>query len=218
MMHLEDWMVHKEPHLPHNPSKNGLKYLYNFAPSKAFSMMTDPDWTRAIFVRDPKERALSAYLDKAARKEGLYVYRHCCQKDVNRTCAKKASRSFTDFVEVIQTSCCCDPHWKPQSQRLDEYFWKYVNFVGQFDALAEDTRRLLMRLNGWEFGADGWGPHGNESIFAEGSAAKHQTNAITKLQRHYNTSRVEKMVEEFYAKDYAHPLLHFERKRVIRNG
>ena len=48
----------------HNPSTNGLKYLHAFSPRDATNMMRDPSWTRAIFLREPKQRFLSAYLDK----------------------------------------------------------------------------------------------------------------------------------------------------------
>jgi hypothetical protein len=48
----------------HNPSTNGLKYLQAFSPRDATKMMRDPSWTRAIFLREPKQRFLSAYLDK----------------------------------------------------------------------------------------------------------------------------------------------------------
>jgi hypothetical protein len=215
MMHVEDWMMHKEPHIPHNPAKNGLTYLYQLPPDKALHVMTAPDWTRAIFVRDPKERALSAYLDKAARKNGSYVHRHCCYSDKNQTCAKKASRSFKDFIEVVSTSCCCDPHWKSQSKRIDAPFWKYINFVGRFESLGEDTKLFLEHLDASELGVSGWGTHGNESIFAEGTGTRHQTSARAKLRRYYEESNIAAMVEDFYASDYAHSLLNFSRNTIF---
>jgi hypothetical protein len=71
---------HQNPqHLPHNPLRNGLTYLYHYPPDVADAMLTDPTWTRAIFVRDPKERLLSAYLDKAV-SERQYMMRKCCPK------------------------------------------------------------------------------------------------------------------------------------------
>ena len=42
--------------------------------------MTSPSWTRAIFVRDPKERLLSAYLDRIDSLSGEYGARACCRK------------------------------------------------------------------------------------------------------------------------------------------
>jgi hypothetical protein len=66
--------------LPHNPLHNGLTYLYHYPPDEVDWMLTDPAWTRAIFVRDPKERLLSAYLDKVVSESSNYMLRHCCPK------------------------------------------------------------------------------------------------------------------------------------------
>jgi hypothetical protein len=170
-------------------------------------MLTNPNWTRAIFVRDPKERFLSAFLDKAAKKKGYYLDRHCCQAEKDKTvsCGKTASRSLHDFITVVRNQCCCDPHWKPQSQRIDPELWQYVNFVGYFDVLAKDGRRMLQRVgrSAWErFGASGWGKFQNESMFFESSHAKHRTSAHTKLAQYFNDSHVTNLVEDFYAGDY----------------
>jgi hypothetical protein len=70
MMGIPEWqaVTTKGPHLlPWNPEVNGLRYLYHYNRTAASRMMTSPDWTRAIFVRDPKTRFLSAYLDKVVR-------------------------------------------------------------------------------------------------------------------------------------------------------
>ncbi|KAL3918764.1 MAG: hypothetical protein SGARI_007377, partial [Bacillariaceae sp.] len=60
MMHINDWRKHAEPNIPHNPKHNGLVYLYPYKMPDALTILTSPEWTRAIFVRDPKERTLSA--------------------------------------------------------------------------------------------------------------------------------------------------------------
>ena len=218
MMHLNDWHVHNEPTIPHDPRYNGLTYLYHFPLPQALQMLTDPEWTRAIFVRDPKERFLSAYLDKAAKKNGRYLDRHCCKSDENKddSCGKRASKSLLDFITVVQGQCCCDPHWKPQSQRIDDELWDYINFVGYFHALAGDTERMLQRVgnNAWAaFGASGWGQFQNESIFIESSTAKHRTSARTKMLQYFNDSTTEVLVEKFYAEDYNR--FQFERYRLV---
>ncbi len=212
MMHIKNWKV-DTAHIPHNPLKNGLKYLYHYNVADALTIMTHPEWTRAIFVRDPKERTLSAFLDKAARKKGKYVKRHCCNKK-NATCGEEANASLLGFLEVIGKRCCCDPHWKPQSKRIDRPFTPFINFVGHFDRIQDDTRRLLKSLKSerydpWtEFGASGWGSYGNESIFSKGTKAKHQTSAITKLREYYNSTS-EKVLEKLFATDYEDPILNF---------
>lgn len=226
MMQVESWSTDNQ-HLPHDPRKNGLTYLYHYNVTDALKILTHPDWTRAIFVRDPKERTLSAFLDKAARKNGIYVRRHCCNKN-NATCGEKAFESFLGFLRVIRERCCCDPHWKAQSKRIDQAFIPFINFVGHFDRIQVDTKRLLESLNSstlidiqngkhdeksdpWEtFGASGWGTYGNESIFSKGTKAKHQTSAITKLRQYYNTTS-EALVEKLFADDYDDPILNFTR-------
>jgi hypothetical protein len=226
MMGLTDWKVHDEPDIPHNPKKNGLMYLYHYPPTLALAIMTSPRWTRAIFVRDPKERTLSAYLDKGVKKNGIYVTKHCCKKELVAkkmnsnfvTCGERASTSFLSFLKLIQSQCCCDPHWGKQSFRIDTDFRPFINFVGHFDRLQEDAKRLLddvsAKLGGdrnlWEkFGASGWGSHGQDAIFAQSTRAKHQTSAITKLRNYYNLSE-EGLADAIYRYDYNDPLLNFE--------
>jgi Sulfotransferase family len=235
MMGLHDWKVHREPDIPHNPKKNGLRYLYHYRPTVALTLMTSPSWTRALFVRDPKERTLSAYLDKAVKKDGLYVSKHCCKKELQAkqqnatllltsttTCGERASSSFLAFLRLIQKECCCDPHWGKQSFRIDADFRPYINFVGKFERAQEETKRLLTEVSArlgnnrskgqdlWqEFGASGWGPQGQDAIFAQSTQAKHQTSAITKMKLYYNHS-VEALADAIYKYDYNDPLLNFE--------
>jgi len=73
-----DWQVEND-NLPHSPYTNGLNYLYHYKPAQADLMLTDPSWTRAIFVREPKERLLSAYLDKVVGNHSYYLRKHCCK-------------------------------------------------------------------------------------------------------------------------------------------
>ncbi|EED88134.1 predicted protein [Thalassiosira pseudonana CCMP1335] len=80
---------------------NGLNYTSQFSIQQVNEMMTSDEWTRATFVRDPKERVLSAFLMLRPRlditpkmikraKRGLYTkrvdygpppqLRNCCAK------------------------------------------------------------------------------------------------------------------------------------------
>jgi hypothetical protein len=58
MMGEPDW----HDAMPHDPNTNGLKFLNQYSLQEATYMMNSPDYTRAIFVRDPKDRLLSAFL------------------------------------------------------------------------------------------------------------------------------------------------------------
>jgi carbohydrate 4-sulfotransferase 9 len=205
MMHLDDWNV-DEGSLPHDPFKNGLKYLYHYHPNEAFKMMTSKheNWTRAIFVREPLERLLSAYLDKGKRKGGQYVSKHCYHNHTQQPL------SFPEFLHIIRSSCRHDSHWMPQTERIDAPFWSSINFLGKFDSLQKDTKTLLENLDAWDaYGASGWGPYHNESIFSEQTHAKHETGSSQYFQQFYNDSSVQKLALDFYHQDYSHPLFHF---------
>ena len=57
MMGASNWRVEgNAARLPWNPKCNGLKYLYDYNLTTANHMLTASDWTRAIFVREPKEQ------------------------------------------------------------------------------------------------------------------------------------------------------------------
>lgn len=61
MMNYSNYDYHGNG-IPHVMGKNGLEYLHQFSIKEAQHMLTSEDWTRAMFVRDPKERALSGFL------------------------------------------------------------------------------------------------------------------------------------------------------------
>ena len=291
---------------PHHPQLNGLKYLYDYTPAKANEMMTSKDWTRAIFVRDPVRRALSAFLDKGLGNDGLYVKRHCCgmvpeyelnaappdeqvQNGVSRMTQMQQGLSmgmrvgsgnvnsnqgntrqqkmkllqdaqlgknsffaknfgskrireltlppgkamkedlkvpslckdvlhagvpvteksfpFQVFVDEFMPACD-DPHWRPQNDRIDKKFWPYINYVGSFDALESDTRKLLEKIGAWDkYGSNGW--NGNGSIFSR-NEAHHKTSAGDKISRYY-TAELEETVRRFYGADYDNPVLKLKR-------
>lgn len=208
MMELDDWREDTGA-LPHNPNKNGLKYLYHYPPETALEMLTSKHkgWSRAIFVRDPLERLLSAYLDKGKRKNGSYIAKHCKEH--------QAGFSFEEFVDIVSSSCKHDPHWAPQIQRIDGPFWQHINFVGKFDTLQRDTKKLLTRVGAWEeYGESGWGPRFNESIFSNSTHARHETGASDHFEEYYNSSWVRNKALEFYRRDYSCPWFKFKKQIV----
>jgi hypothetical protein len=194
--------------LPWNPDINGLKYLYDYDRETASHMMTSPEYTRAIFVREPKERLLSAYLDKGVSNPA-YVQQKCCP--YTGTCSQVAKVSLSNFLDMMQT--CEDAHWRPQNRRMEAKYWPYINFVGRMETVADDAKRLLTSVGAWdEFGKSGWGQHGNVSIFgtkAGGAGRKHATHARERLRKYYNTPTLERNVDFYYASDYANPVLNF---------
>ncbi len=233
MMGYEDWFTKS----PHDPDKNGLRYLGHYSKKEQAVMMTSPEWTRAIFVRDPLERALSAYMDKALQAgdvnlwnppvNGAYLKRHCCQMMPGKksTSAKEICHKsplspyetqmdlenfpFQTFVDKIMRQCG-DPHWQPQSKRLDAASnWQFINFVGRFERRMEDTHKLLKRIGAFdEFGKSGWDSKNASLAVFETNTALHKTGSSKKMDQHY-TEQVRKNVLEYYRKDYEMEIFNF---------
>lgn len=226
IMGAKDWQSHDgNKYLPHNPKFNNLKYLHHYHNlTQVRTMFLDPNWTKAIFVRDPKQRFLSAYLDKAVSNNGHFLRDKCCAqtpKDRHkclsiptcRTCLENGRSNLSSFLQLIHA--CRDDHWELQSARMDDKYWKYINFVGQMETLAEDGIRLMERIGAWErYGKDGWGPHGNMSMFVTSNQKQsHTTDAKSKMQSYYY-AELEEQVEEFYSQDYENPLFDFVKTKV----
>jgi hypothetical protein len=113
---------------PHDPETNGRTYLWDYKITRAAEIINNPSYTKAIFVRDPKERFLSAYLEKAAQGDGRALADICCP---DRSCLKQA-KTFSEFVRFSQTQCKDNAHWLPQSQRMEMKFWDKTDFVGHW--------------------------------------------------------------------------------------
>jgi hypothetical protein len=218
-----NWQAHTDT-FPHQPIANGLNYLYHYSPSEAQRMLTDPSWTRAIFFRDPNERLLSAYLDKALDQHGKYLRVHCCRGtvDIRRLLqcqtpnirADNALISFADFLESVVAQCD-DPHWRAQARRLPEKYWPYINFVGNMNRLEMDTKDLLQQIGAWEdFGAEGWE---SGAIFVGSTSVAHATHAKRKVVEYYTPS-LAKTAEDLHREDYEHPILRNSFSRSKRRG
>jgi hypothetical protein len=209
----------------HWKSAKHLRTLSNYTIAEAQVMMTSPDWTRAMFVRDPKERLLSAFLDKVERNRGVYAGRACCKRYhyVREKGEKKWGASkreiqcmyevftFEGFLHLAATECKDEPHWRAQSLRVDDIFWPYMNFVGYMDNIAEDTKTLLKSLGPgvWEkFGASGWGRSGNEAIFESlGNAHHHSIGGALSHYHDYFTPAIEQEADGWLAEEYGHTVL-----------
>jgi len=211
-----------------------LKTLRNYNASTVVEMMTSPDWTRAIFFRDPKERLLSSFLDKALSNHGYYLAARCCvcnegevgctveldianlkrNKWVNGECMNKL-QTFENFLSHLEkesnSGCATDPHWRPQTERIDDKFIPYINFIGHMDTVSADTERLLRQVGAWHpYGAVGWGKNQSEAVFQSKSASIRVSEAKLKLGQYY-TPELEERAEKLYVKDYMHPVFNVTR-------
>ena len=185
----------------HDPSKNGLLYLHDFTIQEANEMLTSTrsDWTRVVFVRDPKERVLSAHLDKAMRNNGTYLQRHCGVTTMVST--------FDEFIHKIIPNCV-DVHWLPQAYRMEAHLWKHINFVGRVETIHADLERLWNRIG---VDADTTRLRTNHK-----TTVKHATGANRLLQQYY-TPQLEARVEELYRVDYQHPVLNLTLEKIKWN-
>lgn len=234
MMGYQDWLNKS----PHDPEKNGLRYLGHYSRKEQEMMMTSPEWTRAIFVRDPLERTLSAYMEKAlsigdgARwtpvVEGAYIKRICCGMLPGKQPTKKRSAGvcqryplapyesrmnatnfpFETFVDKLMKQCR-DPHWSPQSKRMDKPSnWQFINFVGHFENRMADTHALMRRIGAFDDFAFGWDKTNSSLAIFESNTALHKTGSSKKMDEHY-TDLVRKRVFEHYKGDYQLELFNF---------
>ena len=225
--------------LPQNPDVNGLTYLADYSRTQATDMWTSPAWTKAMMVRDPKERLLSAYLDKVKHSyTGALVHGTCCP-DTNSCAKDHRNMTLPQFVNLLVARECWNTgdHWNLQSERMERKYWPHVTTVLHLDHAAADARRLLEQVGAWEaFGATGWGPDGKDSIFSPSVTTRHVTNASTLVDQYYDSPALVKQVESLFVKDYKDKRLGFavarmanspaelvksnkeEKETIVRNG
>ena len=120
------------------------------------------------------------------------------------------------FFRRIVTQCK-NSHWKKQSLRMEEKYWKYINFVGHMETITNDAEQLLKLIGAWnEYGSNGWNDYDGR-IFApkQSMGRKHQTNASEKLQQYITSIEFEADLERFYSNDYRNPILNLPLKRIF---
>ena len=219
MYGLPEWPEDKLPRDLHNPVLNQLMYISNYTLEEAQEMLTSDEWTRAVFVREPKERVLSAFLNKVVKEKSFYIKKCCRSKyfhfDVDvekkRCKRKKQEGDFAYFLN--RTLDCLNPHWDPQVNAIDEKWWNQMDFVGYMHHLADDAARLLKNIysskgtSAWnDYGKDGWGSNG--TAFMVRNTARHATNAHNKLRKYY-TPCTEKFVERNWRAEWEEDVLNF---------
>jgi hypothetical protein len=206
LMGYSDWQRNPEE----LEDGDGLRYLHHYNVSQATHILTH--FTRAIMVRDPKERLLSAFL--ALSKNSDYVSRHCCQLPYGdpAKCTRK-SKMFSGFLQQIDS--CESPYWRPQGQRMNPKYYSQLDFVGHLDTAQNDARRLLETIGAWKlYGNGGWGSRGEECIFAMTNAELVQAAETKQAARRSYRGDREDQVERFYSCDYSNKYLKLKKKRL----
>ena len=225
----------------HDPELNQIKVLSDYPTEIATAMLTSPKWTRAMIVREPKERVLSAFLDKAVKensgnsKKGGYYIKKCCSRipdeDEQKNCTENSHdfKSFLTFVTKYPKECF-DVHWEPQLAKIDSKWWPLIDFVGYQHNLVEDAQTLLKTLTttkdpvenrtAWErYGQTGWG-NDNELCekrphsFLEENTSRHKLETGSHLMEWY-TPETEKMVEEHWAIEWMQEKVQFPKLQLF---
>jgi hypothetical protein len=164
MMNYTDWATAS----PHNPQTNQLKYLGDYSKEDQERFMISPDWTRAIFLRDPKQRVLSAYMEKGLGTSrwdvsGAYIKRLCCkilprETDEERRQEKqgllhKAKMDRKASRRLMHQTCAdtLTPYEKPTTSET----YGFDTFVRRFMRQCDDPhwRPQVQRLSphNWQF-------------------------------------------------------------------
>lgn len=219
MRGLPDWKSDLGP-LPHNADVNGLTYLADYSRAQATDMWTSPAWTKAVMIRDPKERLLSAYLDKVVRSPTRRLVHGTCCPDTN-DCAKDPNMTLEQFVDMLVERDCWNTgdHWNLQYERLERKYWSDVTMILQSSRADDDARKLLESVGAWsDFGASGWGPKGTDAIFGPSVTTRHATNATAEMATYYKSPELEAKVEKMLYKDYRQKRFGFVRGNLVGGG
>lgn len=186
-----------------------LKNTTHYSPEKVEEFKNSPNWTRTAILRDPKDRLLSAYLDKEKvshhtdMKIPSEFKKWCCfrvarSKLMTKDECIKYKFSFSEFIEIAKS--CPNSHWYPQHKQVQN--WDYIDFPINFNDIANDAERMIKNVvnNAWnKFGKTGWGSDGKGAIFQNNS--RHASDSGSKFIKFY-TPKLEKIVEEMYRDDY----------------
>jgi hypothetical protein len=205
MMGLPDWnMIGGTLGLPHDPLTNGLKYLYDYSIDQAETMIQSDEWIKAIFIRSPKDRYLSVYHDMSHSRD--QIDRRCCP---HKPGCSASLRTVSGFLEL--TDYCYSSHWAPFTDRMEEKYWPYVNFIGSLEHVHVDSQKLLEKIGAWDdIGKTGWGESGNDRFFAYD---KNAFDSVLYSLSMYNPA-VDKKLDEFYKADFESKYLTFASTRV----
>jgi len=209
----------------HKKEVNGLKWLDEYSIEEAQQMMTDPEWTRAVFVRNPKDRALSAFLDKAVSHSDNFAKQVCKSyggKGHDLQACLDHHLEFGFFLQNITTTLPENVHWMTIYDQIDAKWWPYINYVGYMENLSEHAEDFLRSIvsdidgvSAWDrCGKTGWSSD-ERNCEAKGTSPflvkqdkRHETDAHDKLREYY-TPELEIFAEDRYAKDLDNPYFEF---------
>mmetsp|Transcript_1311 Transcript_1311/g.2034 ORF Transcript_1311/g.2034 Transcript_1311/m.2034 type:complete len:482 (-) Transcript_1311:86-1531(-) len=228
------WCANDE-FLVHRIGSNGLKYLaYDYSLKEVEHMMTSDEWTKAIFVRDPKPRLLSGFLDKAVQHKKKFEKGYC-QSWKHKKDADDAQycydhrKDFSFFLHDITKLNPDDLHFRPVDSFVDKKWWPYINFIGYMDSLSADSKQLFKNIksivddsSAWDrAGRTDWSPksgcdNDDNEEFLQERDSHHKTGAREHMQQYY-TDELEKFVETNWASDYENKFINFPEIKLFHH-
>jgi|GEM_PF-5223398 len=197
--------------------RNGLSYLSSKPAFMHNRYLTHPSYMRAVFVRDPWSRVLSAYrnkiehvhADQCNRSESFIIQaitqgkRYCAEHDMLED-PHSNMLTFGEFLRWLE-SCAperMDKHWRPQHliANLDHI---HYDFIGRFERLEQDAAILCERAGLPEL-------YTGRTITQASHAS--QPNMMA---RYYTHERIDR-VARIYARDVE--LLGYQAPETIRSA
>jgi len=184
--------------------------LSHYSPSDADKMMRDTSWTKAVVVRNPAERLLSAYLDKI--RDTSFSSAYCFNLGLEEDCDLDKV-DFSSFVDLVakQNRREMNQHWNPQalSYNLQKHRSDYTNLLC-FERLSTDTKCFLEGLqtsnkqSAWErYGQTGFGPTSSDRFPPNRGLDSHYAKHAKKKRARYYTEEILAKVYDIHAADYA---------------
>lgn len=172
----------RKPFILQDPKKSGFTFLRDFNATEITYMMYSKNWTKATFVREPRERLLSLYLDKVVRSP---FTQKLCRVNIS---------SFEELLKVIKT-CKRNSHWESQV-RAPLHFYKEM-MIGKFGNISKFTKALLTKIGAWNSKVETW----LKSDELSQRYRNHTVGTANKLHLFYNR-HLENEIFQMYIWDY----------------
>lgn len=131
------------------------RYLSDYSASEVETLLYRSGYYKFVFVRDPYSRLMSCFVDKFLNKNAtreeyrvwlgqLYDWKYVRERDI----MAEPRPSFRAFVDELlkQDPDRMNEHWMPQTYVCGFGDIPY-DFVGRFERLTTDARKVLHRLN-----------------------------------------------------------------------
>lgn len=135
----------------------GIKDISSYHPKKALSILEN--YYKVMFVRDPWERLLSAYIDKFTKinkyneyfhmKYGRRIIKYFRKNSTMKSLNKGRNVTFPEFVKFVRNQWekgeRMNAHWAPMVKLCQPCKVQY-DFIGKFETFSEDSSVVLSRI------------------------------------------------------------------------